>query len=149
MKLWVKPQWSDRRKWYDTDTAKIVASWDNGKTGPDRISEILHRKTSGEYFLHIVGGASVGYDASSASTVTEADQSISPLRYGDARKWAESRLSSDEVDKVFSSDGKRVYTKLNPEASVLLEDEMSRSGRKMYEVINDCIIKQLGRKCGK
>ena len=39
-------------KVYDTDTAKLIGSWDNGIYGDlDSVSEDLYRKRTGEFFI--------------------------------------------------------------------------------------------------
>ena len=48
---------------YNTETAKLIASRDNGLGSHELyyVREELYRKKTSEYFLHALGGAMSGY----------------------------------------------------------------------------------------
>ena len=89
-------------KKYDTDTAKAVGTWDNGRSGRDfsHCAETLYRKRTGEYFLYGVGGPMSKYSQSNGNT-TSGGEDIRPLTEAEARKWAEEKLTAGEYEEIF------------------------------------------------
>lgn len=91
-------------KVYDTSTAEELGSWTNGASTSDftYAEETLHRKKTGEYFLHGKGGAATRYSTISGDT-RSAGEAIKPLTYEKAQKWAEERLDGDDYEKIFGA----------------------------------------------
>lgn len=71
-----------RGKVYDTEKASKCGAVENGKT-----NEELFCKKTGEFFLYITGGA--------------LPQTITPLSYADAKRWAEKYLTEDGYNSIF------------------------------------------------
>ena len=69
-------------KVYDTEKASKCGAVENGKT-----NEELFCKKTGEFFLHKTGGAST--------------QTIKPLSYAEAKRWAEKYLTEDGYNSIF------------------------------------------------
>lgn len=87
---------------YDTDTAKLVGSFESGYIGDfDWKEEKLYQKTTGEFFLAGRGGAKTRWASRTIDGFSSGD-GILPLTFEEAREWAEAHLSTDEVEKLFS-----------------------------------------------
>lgn len=109
---------------YDTDSAKLVGHWDNGRYGRDldRCAEDLYRKRTGEFFLHGDGGARSKYAVSNGNNNWSGGEQIIPLSYEAAREWAEEHLTSDAYETVFGpvvEDGSRATLTLSLSASAI------------------------------
>ena len=78
-------------KMYNTLTAKLLASYDNGLsyTDFDYHSSDLYRKRTGEYFLYIQDG--------------RANCSIRPITESEAKEWAERHCDGDEYVAIFGN----------------------------------------------
>lgn len=89
-------------KLYNTDTARRLASWDNGEFYNDLsfISEGLFQKKTGEFFIHGEGGAKTKY-AKCTSDAWRSGEAILPLSYEAAQKWAEEHTSCDVYETIF------------------------------------------------
>ena len=89
-------------KIYNTQTAKCVGEWSNGHFTSDfyYCEENLHRKRTGEYFLHGKGGARSKY-ASRSGNSSGWDEAIIPMTIEEAKVWAEENLDGDEYEKIF------------------------------------------------
>ena len=89
-------------KKYDTDTAKPVVEWNNGRNYTDFgwCSETLYRKRTGEFFLHGQGGARSIYGKWVGDCVCNGED-ISPLSLEEAKEWAEENLSADKYEEIF------------------------------------------------
>lgn len=90
-------------KLYDTDTARELGSWDNGRYGSDfgALSETLYRKKTGEFFLLGEGGAATKYAQAVGQNNWTGGARIMPLSYAEARDWAEEHLSADAYQDIF------------------------------------------------
>ena len=87
---------------YDTDTAELVAEWDNGDYGDfDFVREGLYRKRTGEYFLYGRGGAQTRYALACSATNWGGGEGFAPLAEDEARKWAEEHCDGDEYEQIF------------------------------------------------
>lgn len=132
-------------KRYDTSTAKIVASWDNEETGFSLISENLHRKRTGEYFLHGSGGANTKYAEYSYGSWKRGEEII-PLSEKEAKEWAESHLDADEYESVFGKieEGtKKIVTfSLTEKAIESLRTMARETNTSMSEFIENLITKE-------
>ncbi|MEG0505706.1 MAG: hypothetical protein RR547_13745, partial [Raoultibacter sp.] len=80
-------------KVYDTDTAKLLGSFDNGERPGDlhSIEQALYRKKTGEYFVFSEGGAATRY-ATKKIDGWSSGWDIDPMGYRKAKEWAEENL---------------------------------------------------------
>lgn len=92
-------------KVYDTSTAAEIGSWWNGMADRDWkwCSETLHRKKTGEYFLHGAGGPLSKYAVSLGNNGWSGGEKIIPLTYDAARQWAEEHLDAEEYENEFGA----------------------------------------------
>lgn len=92
-----------RGRAYDTSTARHVSSTcggDENCRGLFYWEENIYRKKTGEYFLHCWGNAGSQY-AEHHGTNSETGETIKPLTYSEAQKWAEKYMDGDEYIKEF------------------------------------------------
>lgn len=88
-------------KKYDTETAKMVGSYDNGYYGDYRYEEEeLYLKKTGEFFLYGYGGALSKY-ASYYGDMRSEGRDITPLTLEEAKKWAMKHMDGDEYEEAF------------------------------------------------
>ena len=75
---------------YNTDTAKLVASYANGGGWGDfhHFEEGLYQKKTGEFFLHGEGGAKTAYSRQIDCNCW-------------TKKWAEKYCTGDEYEAIF------------------------------------------------
>ena len=87
---------------YDTETAELIESYDNGRYGNDfgQLSESLYRKKNGEFFLHGEGGPMTVYREAVGSMWTNGEKLI-PLSVDEAKAWAEKHCSVEMFEEVF------------------------------------------------
>jgi hypothetical protein len=84
-------------KRYDTQTAELIAEWDNGGNRSDfrHCSESLYRTKNGAWFLHGRGGALSKYaEPCEAGRGTQGGCRITPLSEEQAAAW----LADNDVD---------------------------------------------------
>lgn len=110
-------------KSYDTTTAECVGSWSNGHPYGDfsYCGEDLYRKRTGEFFLYGEGGAYSRYSRRCGDN-WGCGESIIPLTYAAAQKWAEENLSGEKYEAIFgevAEDDSRVALTLSLASSVV------------------------------
>lgn len=90
-------------KKYDTDTAREMGHWDNGRLYSDfgYMEETLYLKKTGEYFLHGEGGPATKYADYLCENTTSYGEAIIPLDEDEAKSWAEQRLDCDNYERIF------------------------------------------------
>lgn len=90
-------------KKYDTDTAKLMATYSNGGSWRDfsHFEEGLYRKKTGEFFLHGEGGPMTKYAVSTGLNWWSGGENIFPLTEHEAKAWSEKHLSVEEYEKIF------------------------------------------------
>jgi len=87
---------------YDTDTAKLVGSFESGYIGDfDWKEEKLYQKTTGEFFLAGEGGARTRWSRRTIDGYSSGE-GILPLTLDEAREWAEEHLTQAEVEELFA-----------------------------------------------
>lgn len=135
-------------KKYDTDTAALVAEWDNGKVGTfDFVRRDLHQKRNGEFFLHCEGGPNTRYATRvRGSNSWTGGEAIEPLTFDEAREWAERSLDADAYEAIFGEvpeDDESVIVSLRIPASAkaILDRECARSGRPRGEIVAELLGK--------
>ena len=89
-------------KMYNTETAEMVASWDNGYSKSDFkcCIETLYRTKKGTFFLHGVGGAFTEW-ASSRGNIFDAGENVRPLTDEEAKDWLEHHDKVDALERLF------------------------------------------------
>lgn len=93
------------KKLYDTETAKMIASWSNGLGKSDfrGYEENLFLKKTGEFFLYGEGGGLSPY-AESVGSGWGYGKKITPLTEEEARQWAETHMEADEYLKIWKAE---------------------------------------------
>ena len=89
-------------KLYNTETAELVGSYDNGYSCSDfrHESEDLYRKKTGEFFLHGEGGPMTTY-AQPCGHGRYGGSAIVPLTTDEAKNWVEIHLSANTYISLF------------------------------------------------
>ena len=137
----------DGRK-YDTETAELVGSTDNGLFPHDfgYICHELYRKRTGEYFLHSEGGAMTRY-AERDGDGWRGGSVIEPMTYEQARAWAEGHMDVDEYESEFGevpeSDGEDVVlsVRVSPATRERLRRMAAESGRSQGAVLDELMAR--------
>ena len=89
-------------KMYNTETADLLATWDNGRWGNfDVLEEKLFRKRNGEFFLYGYGGPKSVYAQPDGDGWVSSGHEIILLSEKEAREWAEEHLNGDEYEEIF------------------------------------------------
>ena len=90
-------------KMYNTETADLIASWDNGFSESDfnHCSYKLYRTKKGSWFLYGEGGAMSVYATTCGST-THGGNGIELLTPGEALEWLSRHDFPDEAAQYFA-----------------------------------------------
>lgn len=89
-------------KMYNTETADLLATWDNGRWGNfDVLEEKLFRKRNGEFFLYGYGGPKSVYAQPDGDRSVSSGHEIILLSDKEAREWAEEHLNGDKYEEIF------------------------------------------------
>lgn len=127
-------------KKYNTETATMLGSWDNGIYGDlDSVSETLYRKKNGEYFVHGEGGPRTQYCEVIGNTWYNGE-AIIPMDYKTAREWAEEHLSVEEYEAAFgevdeSDETVTITVRIPAATKAALEREQSRTGKTTQTIV--------------
>ena len=133
---------------YNTETARLVGSWDNGIYGNDfrNCSEDLYQTRSGKYFLYGEGGPMSKYAVSYGNN-TSGSEKIMDMTAAEAREWAEEKLTADGYQKEFgpvdeASADDKIQTAFNLSASTidLLKKQKAETGMTMSQMVELAII---------
>ncbi len=133
---------------FNTETARLVGSWDNGIYGNDfrSCSEDLYQTKSGKYFIHGEGGAMSTYAVHHGNNTSGSEQ-IRDLTASEAREWAEEKLDADEYQKEFGeveeaadTNKKPMTIMVSPEIRTLLESKKAEMNMSMSQLIELAII---------
>lgn len=89
-------------KSYDTDTATLLGEYDNGYREGDfqYLEENLYQTKKGQYFVQYYGGCLTEY-AITHGNQTSGSSGIFLITEGQARAWAEKKLTADEFITLF------------------------------------------------
>lgn len=89
-------------KMYNTETAKLVGEWDNGRYGDfGHCAESLYQKKTGEFFLYGEGGPMTKYSVYCGSNSCRGGEMITPLTDKAAKAWSENHITADEYEAIF------------------------------------------------
>lgn len=134
-------------KRYNTETATMVAEWDNGYSVADFnfCREELYRKKTGEFFLYGEGGGMTKYRKSYGNSFGWGEK-ITPLTIKEVQKWAEENLDGDEYEEIF-----KIKEEYNALISALipmslrgkLENQSKKENRTMTEIIIEALENHL------
>lgn len=91
---------------YNTATARLLASWDNGLDEKDKnfVLEGLYINRPGNYFLYCKGGARTKYNKINPNKPWSMGEWIIPLNLESAKDWAKNHLSVVDCDGIFHND---------------------------------------------
>lgn len=92
-------------KLYNTDTAKLLASWDNGIYPGDfcYVEENLYIKRTGEYFIGAKGGAMTKYASRCSDGFRGAGYAAIPMSEADAQEWCADHCSTDTYIRIWGT----------------------------------------------
>jgi len=92
-------------KKYDTETAKMVDTYDNGlgTSNFNGFIESLYIKKTKEFFLAGFGGAMTKYSKSYDSNMSCGGNRIIPLTRDEALEWLESYSDCDTIETYFEN----------------------------------------------
>lgn len=90
-------------KAYNTETAKLIGSHDNGHYSNDfrQKSEALYKTAKGNFFLHGEGGAMTEYGEDCGNSRGSGSKLI-PMSEHAAFEWAQLHLAADTIEECFS-----------------------------------------------
>ena len=94
-------------KRYDTETAPVIAEWNNGLSDGDfhYMEETLYRTDKGTWFLQGTGGPLSSYAEVSANGRERSSSSvIVPYTSDAAKAWLESREQYNALERFFGGD---------------------------------------------
>lgn len=88
---------------YDTETATVVAEWDNGLVPGDLdyVAESLYRTEASNWFVYGRGGARTQYGESNGRDSWGASKII-PLTEDEAMKWCEEHDQTRAIEQHFT-----------------------------------------------
>lgn len=124
-------------KTYDTSTARLVGGWDNGLLPGDLgyMAESLHRKRTGEYFIHGEGGAQTPYARAAGGGFWGSGEKITAVTEPEARAWAESHLGAEEYEAAFAVPEEGGMVRVDAATLAALRSEAARTGESMGAVV--------------
>jgi hypothetical protein len=91
-------------KRYNTETAELVATYDNGLSLSDfgKCCEDLYRTKAGRWFLHGSGGALSPWSVSIGNNGRGRGEGIEPMSEAEALVWCEDRdIDADTIAQHF------------------------------------------------
>ena len=90
-------------KMYNTETAKLIASCDNGLGCHELyyVCEELYKKKTGEFFLLGTSGSGGMYAQPAEGGFSASGSEIIPYTVGKAKKWLEENASADAYIAAF------------------------------------------------
>lgn len=103
---------------YNTDTARLI-----GQSVGDGITEALHRKQTGEYFLHVVFGDG---------------ETLTPITPVEAEVWAKAHGCSLDIDAYT-----KLWLKLTPQMAKRLRQYAERNQMSLNSAVIDALKKML------
>lgn len=138
---------------YNTETAKLIGSYDNGRmfTDFDYFEEELYLTRSGKYFLYGHGGGNSRYGEWHGNSGGPG-YAINAMSYSEAREWAEENINADIFMAAFPGDAtnedegeERVSITITvlPSTRARLEKAKQIKGSSWGTIIDDLVQKGL------
>lgn len=139
-----------RGKRYNTETAKLVGTWEANEPENSDFweKEELYQKRSGEFFLIGQGGAQTQYARFSMGGESKPGIELRPIEPEEASDWAEEHLTADEYEALFgpvAEDGSRgriTLTLLNSTIEIVRR-EAQRRKMNFNEYLEKLIAQQM------
>jgi hypothetical protein len=135
-------------KLYDTETARKLLSWDNGRYGNDfdAVSEGLFVKKTGEYFLWGCGGSNTKYGVWRGNS-GGAGERIIPFKLDEAKNWVEKKGDGEDFERIFGRieelEGEEVRQQLTVVLPMVLVEELREQRDKSGQTMTAQIIAAL------
>lgn len=131
-------------KVYDTATAVLVGSWDDGLdcTDSDHVEESLYRKKTGEYFLHGEGGPRSPY-AQRRGDRWALGEALSPVSFEGAREWAGRHLGTEAYEAEFGTPEEGdalISARVSAACKALIDRRRSQTGETIAEIIEKAVM---------
>lgn len=139
-----------RGRQYDTATARLIGSWDNGRgyNDLDYVEETLYIKRTGEYFIAGRGGAASKY-AQIDGNMMAAGSRITPVTFDYACTWAEEHMSAAEYVSAFGTpdEEEKQYFNCGLPAPImrLLKDAAAKEDQSMGDIVARLIVEKYGK----
>lgn len=131
-------------KMYNTETAKKLGEFDNGRYGDhDYMEEALYLTKSGAYFLYGTGGAMSKYAEASSNSNWTGGSIIQSMSLSAAKEWAEKNLTGDEYEDIFGEieeDGdekEQLKAYVSPTCKRILNNIKQETGKTIGQIIEE------------
>ena len=130
-------------KKYNTDTAKLLGTWyaEYSSTDYKYFEEYLYRTKSGNFFIYGEGGPDSPYRQQVEYNTWTGGESIIPITFEQARKWAEDHLDGEDYEAIFGdaeSDSDATLT-ISAGALKRLRQIQSQSGKTLKAIIDEMV----------
>lgn len=131
-------------KKYNTDTAKLLGTWcaECGSTDFNYFAESLYRSKSGNFFIYGKGGPDPPYRQQVEYSTWTGGESIIPISFEQAQKWAEKHLDDDEYEAIFGDaedDATDATLTISAGALKRLKQIQSQSGKTLKAIIDEMV----------
>ena len=130
-------------KKYNTDTAKLLGTWraEFSSTDYKYFEEYLYRTKSGNFFIYGEGGPDSPYRQQIEYNTWTGGESIIPITFEQARKWAEDHLDGEDYEAIFGDTESDSDATLTISAGALkrLRQIQSQSGKTLKAIIDEMV----------
>lgn len=133
-------------KRYDTETAKLIGTGDNGYPCNDFhwFEESLYLKRTGEFFLHGEGGPLSKYVRSVGNT-SYGDEKLVPITRDEAKEWVEKYLDAEDYEALFEVEEENsILYSVNLPASIY--EEIKKQAEEKGVTMKDIVVAKLSEK---
>lgn len=131
-------------KKYNTDTAKLLGTWyaEYSPTDFNYYGESLYRTKSGNFFIYGEGNANSPYRQQIEYNTWTGGESIIPITFEQARKWAEDHLDGEDYEAIFGDaedDAADATLTISAGALKRLRKIQSQSGKTLKAIIDEMV----------
>lgn len=133
-------------KLYNTESAKKIASYQSNFSKNDfhYFEEDLYKKRSGEFFIFGKGNAASPYHERATGGGWDEGERIIPLKYEEAKRWAEEYLEADEYCSIFgepdeSNEKITLGIQVTKEVAEILKRKAAQKGCTQSNLVNTAI----------
>lgn len=130
-------------KKYNSDTAKLLGTWcaECGSTDFDYFTESLYRSKSGNFFIYGSGNENSPYRQQIEYNTWTGGESIIPISFKQAQKWAEDHLDGEDYEAIFGDADLDSDATLTISAGALkrLKQIQSQSGKTLKAIIDEMV----------
>jgi len=137
-------------KVYDTETAQELGTI-TSNVGPNDYGyweETLYKKRTGEYFLHGSGNAASRYARQVAQNEWTGGETIRPMSFEAARKWAEESMDADDYESIFGKvveDDYRLNAVLPASLKAAMDERQNQTGESLTDMVRTALEVYLNR----